>query len=693
MGVPLFFKQVIKGHFPSAVLQRRPRCTTLAIDFAGIEHAALAEVAEKFPQWTLQHYLHILGSLIINLVKNAGVQKRLIICRDGMPPIGKMIHQRSRRFRKSKEMMEQEGEKEWTPPFDSNALSPGTEISIKIDEYLSSFLSKNLGSLLPPIVIFSGYRVPGEGEHKIIEHIQQILNEEPERLKNLMNEMRRVQSLHSGEESVDIFQVLKLSNWESLPRETLARRIDLGKKLLPPGFYARFRDIFSTNESILIYGLDADLIFLTLPIDGNLFLWRYNTFINQKRYEMSLKRHGNEARARREARIIDNVYLSLKTLKDLLRAEDIGVPEFIMGGFIFGNDFLPTLPAFNIVSDVSEHYVKNLVGRRFAEPFNLEAFQDYLRSFEPLLPHLYDRLTGRIEVEDEGRKVHYLSRLDRDNFEKEWRERMLFQKLIPSDKTFIRYNEEFIFPSASDELHEHAINFFKTILWAYRYYKMHKSVSWEWAYYNYWAPPIEDLLKVRSEEIDLNHLNFRLPNFNLAAQLLLILPRDPKTGEPNKWVPKKLQIFQKDFSPIFDFYPIRFSIYLDGAMRAYNGFPFLPYFDYLRFYDVMSKVEFSSGDNVLYGQTSVRKFETTVISASLVEQIDDYDEEERDILLKPNELIRFDDLWKKKATEIFGPSILAQVVPPGERLFSKLNKIDFVREIDIPNLEIKRKIL
>lgn len=693
MGVPLFFQRIIKGHFPAAVSERKPRCTTLAIDFAGIEHTTLAAVKEKYPFWTMRQYLNALGEAIADLVRKAEVQQTLIICRDGMAPMGKMTQQRRRRFRAARESAdivesadtvgsadsaEVKETEEWTPPFESNALSPGSEVSIQIDNFLQDYIRKNLASNLPTQVIFSGYQDPGEGEHKIIKYIKDLLEEEPKNLEKLFVEMNRAYHLHnaSEENQPDLLTAIKLTKWREMSKDEILRKLSIHRNHIPEGFYEKFKNLFSHNESILVHGLDADLIFLTLPINANIHLWRINDFINQKRYESLLQKTGNEASAKRKARVITNEYLNMQTLRDQLRNSKIGVPEFIMGGFIFGNDFIPYLPAFNVVSDISEYYIKNLVGRKFADPFNLNEFQEYLKSFKFLLPQIYGRLTGKIPHVDFRDRIEYPTSINLDHFEDEWRERMTFEKVIPADEIYSVDGEEYLFPPTHEEIHKFSIDYIKTVIWCYRYYQNHTSASWEWIYYNYWSPPIDDILDIEETDLDFSDLEFTYPKFNIAGQLLLILPRDLKTGNPHPMLPKPVQMFQRDFSPIFDFYPLKFKITRDGVNRVSDGFPLLPHIDYDRFKEVMKLANFSSKEKTIYGFDTVKRFTGGVAHLTSLVKPNEEEEEDLEIFLRPSKLIKIEDFWKKKATELFGVNIMNSILPLDERHFSEITLIN-----------------
>ena len=99
---------------------------------------------------------------------------------DGVAPRAKLNQQRSRRFRSAKDMQEATKNMPKEPDdknkvFDSNCITPGTEFLAKVSECIKYFIRKKIKE--DPTwrnlkVIFSGHDVPGEGEHKIMQHIR-----------------------------------------------------------------------------------------------------------------------------------------------------------------------------------------------------------------------------------------------------------------------------------------------------------------------------------------------------------------------------------------------------------------------------------------------------------------------------------------------------------------------------------------
>ncbi|KAF1740714.1 LOW QUALITY PROTEIN: hypothetical protein MXB_4571 [Myxobolus squamalis] len=133
---------------------------------------------------------------ILNIVRP---RKLVYFAIDGVAPRAKMNQQRSRRFRASRDQkfyylfpINQEDalthmrdivkQKGYTVPdvvekvpFDSNCITPGTKFMSDLTKYLQEYISMKLKSApawQDLLIILSDSRVPGEGEHKIMDFIR-----------------------------------------------------------------------------------------------------------------------------------------------------------------------------------------------------------------------------------------------------------------------------------------------------------------------------------------------------------------------------------------------------------------------------------------------------------------------------------------------------------------------------------------
>ena len=176
---------------------------------------------------------------------DASSTRLVYIAIDGVAPRAKMSQQRKRRYKAVQDTIDVNAIKQkFGIPIeeheDFNMISPGTKFMEELSDYLNQKIrSYGFNDTSPKLkFIFSDANVPGEGEHKIMDHIRQN----------------------------------------------------------PP----------SQNESIAIYGLDADLIFLCLAnYCPNMYLLREKVHFGPK-FKCSKKKD------------VEYVYLSIDALRSCL---------------------------------------------------------------------------------------------------------------------------------------------------------------------------------------------------------------------------------------------------------------------------------------------------------------------------------------------------------------------------------------
>ncbi len=107
-----------------------------------------------------------IGRTIDFLVKYVRPRDCLVLCVDGVAGLSKMSQQRGRRFSRPADP---------TSPFDSCAITPGTEFMHRLDEYLVWHVHQRLHSDAQWAnlrVMYSSEQIAGEGEHKIVQYMK-----------------------------------------------------------------------------------------------------------------------------------------------------------------------------------------------------------------------------------------------------------------------------------------------------------------------------------------------------------------------------------------------------------------------------------------------------------------------------------------------------------------------------------------
>lgn len=227
---------------------------------------------------------------------------------DGVAPRAKLNQQRSRRFRSAKDMAEatkdlpkqqdDDGNVKGPNVFDSNCITPGTEFMARVSETIKYFIRKKIKQ--DPVwrnlkIIFSGHEIPGEGEHKIMEHIR----------------MMRSQ----------------------------------------PGY--------QPNTRHCIYGQDADLIMLGLVTHEPHFtilreVVNFGAGFGNKNALKQVQKHTKESDFQLLHLSVLREYLAIEFCKDesyknmpAINLERV-IDDFVFMTFLVGNDFLPHLTTLDI---------------------------------------------------------------------------------------------------------------------------------------------------------------------------------------------------------------------------------------------------------------------------------------------------------------------------------------------------------
>jgi 5'-3' exonuclease len=198
MGIKCFFSwfKTKFGHYIEKVDYKSNinNIDHLMIDMNGLFHSSAQKVYEygsyKPPKSLLmpmkkkkvnplQQQLNVFSDIcrtIENIVKLIKPNKKLILCVDGPAPLSKQNQQRQRRF-----MSAIDKESDTDRIFDSNCLTPGTKYMDHLTSYVDWFIRKQMNTEAHwknIEVVFSNEKVPGEGEHKLIQFIRKFGTEE-----------------------------------------------------------------------------------------------------------------------------------------------------------------------------------------------------------------------------------------------------------------------------------------------------------------------------------------------------------------------------------------------------------------------------------------------------------------------------------------------------------------------------------
>ena len=345
--------------------------------------------------------------------------------------------------------------------------------------------------------------------------------------------------------------------------------------------------------SYVLYGLDADLIFLALSTNSdNIFLLREANQMNKN--ESSEKLNYVSIKVMKEC-IVET--MRNEYMENLIEPIDIKlnnnnlINDFIFLCYLLGNDFLPHLPSLNIHKDGIE-YLLNSYMEVF---FELQTDKDnYLLDISSKIKINMDFLQKIIaklaEKEEAILREHFAEGRRRmksnssDDYEKEIFkiENLQFKINDPiklgSDNPIEwrkRYYEHYFGCTSEESIEDFCKLFVKNYLigikWVTMYY-FDKCPSWDW-YFPYEHPPfLSDILKYIGE-VKLNKLSFSEGKpLKPFVQLLCVLPQQSNYLMPNCL--KKLMTNGR--SSLSHLYPTDFEQDFLNKSKYWMAIPYLP---------------------------------------------------------------------------------------------------------------------
>jgi 5'-3' exonuclease len=139
------------------------------MDCNSVIYDAVREIYKTDPENSASypHILALICSKIQGYIDQIRPSSTVYIAFDGVAPLAKMEQQRSRRYLNN--FLEKNGCVEKSSGIDTCLISPGTRFMKYLSKYVYDYPFKTLDGVK---VIISGSDKPGEGEHKLFQHIR-----------------------------------------------------------------------------------------------------------------------------------------------------------------------------------------------------------------------------------------------------------------------------------------------------------------------------------------------------------------------------------------------------------------------------------------------------------------------------------------------------------------------------------------
>ena len=509
MGIPLYFK-TLYNDYPEIVIKNVDGNNFLFLDLNCAIHPCCRKIMSSMDYNFYNHDLleakmiqAVLAYIekLVNLVEPS----LLYIAIDGVVPIAKMLQQRQRRFKSSQDKIneikirEKCGmETDSVTGWDTNAISPGTEFMEKLNGEIETFIRG--------------------------------------KLKNNYDKMKVVfSSSHvAGEGEHKILNFIKTNKDE----------------------------LSSPDNNFIIYGLDADLIMLSMvSAVENVYLLREEVEFTKKGSNVSEDHFLYLDINLLKLRLAESIYHEYLEIDPMFkfnpenasnmhpesRVNGNFIDDYIVFCFFFGNDFMPHTPCIDLRNNGHQLLLKAYTKTRHVLNEHLvingKLNTAFIIYFLGLIAEQEDSIL--LKLEKDRSKFNIRRFQYNDDYEKEISLLNNFPMINRESEKAIRggvkgwksryyYTCFSIDPNDTYELDAITCNYFEVLKWTFDYYFNNDTTFY--CGYNYaYAPTVFDMVKyLRKTNISLKNISFKkgVP-YNSLVQLMYILPDSSRNLVPS----------------------------------------------------------------------------------------------------------------------------------------------------------------
>jgi 5'-3' exonuclease len=281
------------------------------------------------------------------------------------------------------------------------------------------------------------------------------------------------------------------------------------------------RSNVKSEETIVIYGLDADLLFLALSLDieHDLYIMREKAIFQNKTLEIEDEVNYN--------------YVEINELHKMINNLNIKTNDFIMLCYLVGNDFIPGL----LTTDIKRNGLDKIIScyeeaRKFINKDIIEKTKDskliinydlVLEIFKKLEYTEWGIWKNINRDKNDKNDIEKQKNLDKfisgDNMSTECLEKIEFSSEIEYYNYYLGINDSIIDKSIIKKMVK---DYITGMEWCINYY-LDECKSWSWGYNFMIAPLIKDIVKYFPKYIKLENDKRELCP---VEQLLLAIPID-----------------------------------------------------------------------------------------------------------------------------------------------------------------------
>lgn len=530
MGIPSYFSYIVKNHRNIIKkIKHKTKVHYFFLDSNSIVYDCLHKMDMSYDSSKHNEYE---AKLIQNTMEKIDEYIRIVnpksgvfISFDGVAPVAKLEQQRTRRH---KSLLEYKLNNELNPEFketwDKISITPGTEFMNKLNKSLYDYFKPTNAS------DFNHTSLPS-------------------------NFVKISDSSEVGEGEHKIFEFIRT-------------------------YKTQLKD-----KSIVVYGLDADLIMLGinhLNISNNLYLFRETPeFI--KSVDSSLEPNENYMVYLNE--LANGIIFHMKDIRKISQSNINPnlIKDYMFLCFMLGNDFLPHFPAVNIRTlgiEILMSAYKKILGRSKKTIINDNKIQWSILSkvIEYLAENEHENFKREQELRERLSKRKYPSN--------NYKEQMMKYNMIPMCN---RELEEFIDVLQHGWEHRYynsllkceknihnikkiCMNYLEGLEWTFNYYSGNP-IDWNWKYKYHYPPLLKDLNKyVPNWNYDVLTIETPQNDINEYIQLAYVLPKEKLNYLPSKYH----YILLKELG---DFYLEDYSLTWAYCKYMWESHPNLPHLD------------------------------------------------------------------------------------------------------------------
>lgn len=604
MGLPGFFAWILKNFAKEillAVLKKRPKY--LYIDANCLFHPECFKILEGYPNADLEQLKNYMFKRIVNfldfLEKFVDPEIMMYIAVDGTAPLAKIIQQRKRRYKSeldnsAKNELKIKYNVTINDAWSNTSITPGTEFMFELHQYLLDHYNKKEHKKLK--YVYSSYHTPGEGEHKILQHIKKNTEIDDDIVIYGLDADLIFLAMASNRPNIyllreqTLFKGIQKNNANEKNKNNGTN--DKDKNMFSE--IVCMREKSSSTTMTTPYTTSSGAKSACFPLENELLSKNYKEvkisfdYINDVEKEMifvSIK----------ETRNCYNLSIkqkleSFNCSKDILKIDFSNDLIFIC--FLLGNDFLPHFPSINIhnegLDELIESYMKTLFVLKSPLIENNIQINNFF--FQMMLEDMgkkeEDYFCNKLYLSMEKQKRKRC--FEEDAFKKELWEMDNLKKNENKDSLQLGTDNEEIWKYRYYEHHfklagkqeqyidELCALYFQGIKWITQYY-FFECPDWKWSYMCHHAPFVSDMAKyMKNNNLDLNKIIFEgNKHIPMMSQLVSVFPPSCK-----HYLPTSYCYLVTDYSsPIIDMFPKNVQVDTLYKSQLYQCVPLIPYLD------------------------------------------------------------------------------------------------------------------